>query len=55
VREAAESSVVSGLRCQVAARQQKLERQAAEHSSRLSEANAELQVGHLTGHVNHHV
>ncbi len=47
VREAAESSAVSKLQCQVAAKQQKLERQAAEHSSRLSEVKAELQVGYL--------
>ncbi len=47
VRQAAESSVATRLQCQVAAGQQKFERQAAEHSSRLSEANAELQVGHL--------
>ncbi|KAL0032442.1 hypothetical protein WJX77_000732 [Trebouxia sp. C0004] len=43
VRDAAESSVICQLQCQVAAGHQKLERQAAQHSSRLSEANAELQ------------
>lgn len=47
VREAAESSVVCQVQCQVAAAHQKLERQAAQHSSHLSEADAELQVGHL--------
>ena len=47
VREAAESNVISQLRCQVAAGHQKLERQAAQHSGCLSEANAELQVGYL--------
>ncbi|DBB07513.1 TPA: hypothetical protein ACH3X3_008974 [Trebouxia sp. C0006] len=43
VQEAAERSVASKLRCQVAACQQKFERQAAQNSSCLSEANAELQ------------
>ncbi len=47
VQEAAERSVASKLRCQVAAGQQKFERQAAQNSSCLSEANAELQVGRL--------
>ncbi|KAL0055766.1 hypothetical protein WJX82_004147 [Trebouxia sp. C0006] len=60
VQEAAERSVASKLRCQVAACQQKFERQAAQNSSCLSEANAELQarevrhnskVGELDGEV----
>ncbi len=47
VREAAESNVYSQLQCQMAAGQQKLERQAAQNSRPLSEANNELQVGYL--------